>query len=497
MSKSDNLVKGSVLAKNSLLNLSSKIVPMLIGIISLPFIIQNVGEEKFGIVSICWLIIGYFSVLDMGLSRSTVNQLANDIKETGGESQLEISRIIIVTLFAIGVFFSLMLALFSNTLTISVFNISEKLQNDTIIAFYFISVGLPFTLVSNGLRGILETYQRFKEIASIDVFSGISMYLGLAVLTFFSQSLVIMIVYLLSIRFCVFLMFCISQDFKLKELFNLNRSDFSYLGKALSYGKWIGISNVIGPFMGQMDRYLIGALITMSAVTYYSAPLEMVLRVNIIPISFAMVLFPAFSILERRTDKAKSIFSQSLMINMVVSLPIVIILTLYAREVLTIWLGEEFAEKSTIVFQILIVSSFFSSNSQIPFSFIQGIGLPDKTAKLHMLQAIIYLPLLAVLIISYGIVGAAFSRLLRVLFDMSGLYIIIKKETGYQLHIFKILLSIMFIGIALFISFNETDRYLKAIYGSLVLVIYFAIAWKSWLPEELKLYLLKQKKAIF
>lgn len=497
MSKSDNLVKGSVLAKNSLLNLSSKIVPVLIGIISLPFIIENVGEEKFGIVSICWLIIGYFSVLDMGLSRSTVNQLANDLKETGGESQLEISRVIIFTLFIIGVFFSLCLVLFSKALTISVFNISKELQNDTAVAFYFISVGLPFTLVSNGLRGVLETYQRFRDIALIDVFSGISMYLGLAILTFFSQSLVVMIAYLLTVRFCVFLMFCISQDFKLKELFSLKKSDFSYLGKALNYGKWIGISNVIGPFMGQMDRYLIGALITMSAVTYYSAPLEMVLRVNIIPISFAMVLFPAFSILERSTEKAKSIFSQALIINMAVSLPIVIVLTLYANEVLTIWLGEEFAEKSTFVFQILIVSSFFSSNSQIPFSFIQGIGLPNKTAKLHILEAVVYLPLLAVLIIYYGIVGAAFSRLLRVLFDMSGLYFIIKKETGYQLHIIKVLSSIVFIGITLSISFNEIDPYLKAIYGGLLLGIYFVIVWKSWLPDELKLYLLKQKRAIF
>jgi O-antigen/teichoic acid export membrane protein len=56
--------------------------------------------------------------------------------------------------------------------------------------------------------------------------------------------------------------------------------------------------------------------------------------------------------------------------------------------------------------------------AQLPFALIQAAGKPDVTAKLHVIEAGIYLPTLWGLIAIAGIEGAALAWMLRVLVDM-------------------------------------------------------------------------------
>ena len=43
------------------------------------------------------------------------------------------------------------------------------------------------------------------------------------------------------------------------------------------------------------DRFLIGALLSLSAVAFYATPLDLVLRVWILPVAVAQTLLPAFA----------------------------------------------------------------------------------------------------------------------------------------------------------------------------------------------------------
>ena len=56
--------------------------------------------------------------------------------------------------------------------------------------------------------------------------------------------------------------------------------------KLFSFGGWITVSNVISPFMGYVDRFLIGAIISSAAITYYVTPNDMVTKLWIIPGAF-------------------------------------------------------------------------------------------------------------------------------------------------------------------------------------------------------------------
>ena len=60
---------------------------------------------------------------------------------------------------------------------------------------------------------------------------------------------------------------------------------------------------------------------------------------------------------------------------------------------------------------------FINSLAQVPFTFLQGVGKPDLTAKLHLFELPLYLGLLWWLIGTRGIEGAAIAWTARVAVD--------------------------------------------------------------------------------
>jgi hypothetical protein len=65
--------------------------------------------------------------------------------------------------------------------------------------------------------------------------------------------------------------------------------------KLLGFGVWIGIADSLQQAYGYADRFLVAAMVSVSAVTYYSIPQEIVARLWILPISMVTVAFPLFS----------------------------------------------------------------------------------------------------------------------------------------------------------------------------------------------------------
>ena len=65
-----------LLARNSLFNLAGQILPLLVGVVTIPYIVKGLGTVGFGILSITWMVLGYFSMFDLGLSRATTKFVA-------------------------------------------------------------------------------------------------------------------------------------------------------------------------------------------------------------------------------------------------------------------------------------------------------------------------------------------------------------------------------------------------------------------------------------
>lgn len=256
------------------------------------------------------------------------------------------------------------------------------------------------------------------------------------------------------------------------------RLNMDSAGALLRFGGWMTVTNIVGPLMVYLDRFLIGAVISMASVTYYTTPYEVVTKLLMIPAAIAGALFPAFANgFAQGRDAVSSYFGSGVKYTLLSIFPFTLLLVVLSREALDLWIGPEFAEQSAQVLQWLAMGVFLNGFAQVPFALIQGCGRPDITAKLHLVELPFYLAAIWFLTMEYGIVGAALAWALRAAVDAIALFALSLRFVGVEARVGR-MASMALIGIAVvFAGSFLNDLVFKAVFLAVTLAGFFVLAW--------------------
>jgi O-antigen/teichoic acid export membrane protein len=427
------LTSGSLLARNTVWNLLGQVAPMGVALFAIPMLIRHIGTDRFGILTIAWMVVGYFSLFDLGLGRAMTNLVAQRL---GGNRQDELPAIVWTAngvMVVMGIVGAISLAAISPLLTYSLLKIPPNLQQETLHSLFLLSISVPLVISTAGFRGILEAQQKFGLLNIVKIPMGIATFLAPVAVLPFTNSLTALIGALVFAR-VIFLVACIGLA--LREMPALRHRfafDKALLRPLFSFGGWMTVSNIVSPLMVYVDRFLIGGLLSIAAVAYYATPYEVATKLLIVPGALVGVMFPAFSaamaadrlrgaMLYRRAAKYVGLFL----------FPVSFVLIIFGRDLLQVWLGHEFAVHSTRVLQILSLGMLANGLAFIPFALIQGTGRADITGKLHFLELPFYLAAVWYLTVHYGIVGTAVAWLLRVVADCIILFLLADSVMGAQ-----------------------------------------------------------------
>jgi len=173
----------------------------------------------------------------------------------------------------------------------------------------------------------------------------------------------------------------------------------------------------------------------MAEVAYYATSFDAITKVRLITAALLCVMIPAFSMTFMQ-DRARTavLYGHSIKLLLVSLFPITVSVIVLAENGLRLWIGPEFAEHGTRVLQWLAAGVFINCLSQVPFALVQGVGRPDLTAKLHLIELPGYLLALWYLSTRYGIDGAAIAWTARVFIDALVLFVISKRFLPHGSH---------------------------------------------------------------
>jgi O-antigen/teichoic acid export membrane protein len=223
-----------------------------------------------------------------------------------------------------------------------------------------------------------------------------------------------------------------------------------------------------------------------SAVAYYSAPQEMITRLSIITMSLVTTLFPAFSHLHAKGDHERILLlvSNALKYIFLILGPILIIVVLFSKEILLLWVGENFAQNSERVLQLLAVGIFVNSIAYVPFYLLRAAGRPDLPAKIHLLELPVYMVLLPLLIKHYGIQGASIAWTARCAMDAILLSLAGNRVIGFTMPFFVgervhiiFLLFIVSCGVSAVIGLLGTGFAMHLALLTVVIVGFYLVSW--------------------
>jgi O-antigen/teichoic acid export membrane protein len=484
---------GKLLTKNWILNLGGQVFPLLVGLATVPYVIRSLGTERFGILSIAWVLLGYFGLFDLGMGRATTKFAA----ECLGRGDVHRLPGIVWTTFWFQTAFGVLgtvIAMVTVPLLVNRFlKISPSLIGETKFTFFILAASLPIVLGGNTFRGLLEAAQRFDIVNYVRVPANLSIFVLPAVAVPLGLRLPGIVLLLVAARIfstAAYLLACL-------RLFPVLRQDFSFesglLRPLFTYGGWVTVSNVVGPILIYVDRFLVGSIISMTAVGYYTAPYEAVTRALVVPGSLTATLFPAFANLDEAGFKRRSaeLCARSVKSLLLFMGPLLLLVAVFAQGIVRLWLGAEFERHSTVVLQILSLGVLVNSLTFVPFSLLQAVGRPDLTGKFHLLELPFYVGVCLLLLHKMGLPGAALAWTLRAVLDAALLFAAafrlefmsfrILRESGLP----KTLVAVLGFGtlLALF-CFVGSSLLVQALFASILLLIFAIGAWVLLLDRE-------------
>lgn len=400
-------------------NAAGLITPVLAAVISIPILIDTLGAERFGILTLVWAIVNYFGIFDLGLGRALTLQLSILFSRGRDDEVNELVRTALAALFLLGLTGGVaMLASMGLILT----QISNTIGRAEIVGTVTaMAAALPFIVVTSGVRGALEARSAFGVLNAIRIPMGIVNFALPVLIAVYGSGRLDDIAWTLALARAIGLglhAYFIALQFP--SVLSSTSMRWGWLKALFSNGGWMTVSNIVGPLMGYLDRFIVGFVISAAFVAYYATPQELILRLYIIPGALTAVLFPTFA--GNRTGSG-ALYRKSLLGMSAIILPTCAVAFFGAQLILSLWVNEAFAHHSYRAMQILVLGVLVGAMSSIPYTYLQAIGRSHLTAASHVAQLPFFLVGSYYLTKHWGIEGAAVAWSARLAIDAALLFI--------------------------------------------------------------------------
>jgi O-antigen/teichoic acid export membrane protein len=276
----------------------------------------------------------------------------------------------------------------------------------------------------------LEAQSKFKQVNLVRIPMGVLTFLGPAMMSLEYESLAVLVITLVIVRVFGLVALAIVSETVFPLRMGYLQLRLENCSRLLTFSGWLAVTNVVSPIMTYCDRFLIASLLSLSAVAIYSTVFDAMLALLMVPAALVGVSFPMFCTLraqgaERDLRNAYARVTRNIASVLV---PVLLIMVVFADQILGMWLGHDFAQTASPIARILAVGILANGLAHAPSVLLHAAKRPDLTAKLHLLELPIYIGLLSFLLSQFGIEGAALAWVTRVCVDAIALFFFAHRE---------------------------------------------------------------------
>jgi O-antigen/teichoic acid export membrane protein len=353
-------------------------------------------------------------MFDLGLGRATVRFVA----DATARSPARLKEIVVASVFsqlAMGMLAGALLFLLTPVLVGRVFGIAPAASAEATAMFRVLALHLPVLLGAAALRAALEGAQRFDLSTALRIPGSLASVAIPAAAASAGASLATIMWMLLAVRVGL----AVISSAVVGRVLLGGRWSFpaglKALREILGYSGWVAVSAALGPALGSIDRFVVGAVVGVTGLGFYTGASEAANRFLLIPATAFATLLPALAITHARGARDRALEATRAARRQLAALllPLCLALFAFAPEMLRVWLGPDFAAAAGPALRILAVGVFFGGLAHLPMALLYGSGRPDLPAKIHLAEVWVHIPLTFALVWRWGITGAALAWSVR------------------------------------------------------------------------------------
>lgn len=398
------------------INLAGAFIPIVTALATVPIYLAAIGTARYGIVSVAWILLGYFGFLDFGLSRASANALARVGHGTRDERAPILVTAFVLNL-ATGLVGSVLLYVCARLFVAHGIQAPAGIIAELRPVLPYLAAMLPLGMVAGVATGALESREMFVASNTVSTFGTVAgQLLPLLAVYVAGPSLGVIVPALFFSRLLTILA-SFAMVFRVEGRLSPFDFDRRWIGRLLHYGAWVTVTSLVSPLLESLDQFLIAAMLGASAVAEYAVPMNLAMRSQVVATALARTLFPQLSRLS--ADAAATVMEEAT-VGLAYGFGAIIAPAIMLSHLfLTLWVGARIAAVSAPVAEILLLGAWANGVAFIPYAFLQGKGRPDLTAKAHLIEIVPFIAVLVGLTHLLGLPGAALAWTLRVAVDLA------------------------------------------------------------------------------
>lgn len=401
-------------SRNTAYNLVGAITPVLIGLVMVPLYLRVIGADRYGVLAIAFLLLGYFGLFDLGLGRATAYRLSA-LNNAAPIERANVFRTALWINLAMGLVGGAVLYGAAGLFFASLFKVDASLRAEVMTSVPLLALTVPVATLMGTFIGTLQARNAFFLANKISILSTcLFQILPLAAAWLIGPALPLLLTAVLFARMVtIFVLWRNCEALLTRGL--KARYDKSEAKLLLRFGGWVTLDSLFAPLLVVLDRFLIGAMIGAKAVTLYTLPSQLAQRISIIPGSLITALFPR---LPTAGDAERAeLATKATRVLLAVTTPPVLAAIFLIQPFFDLWVGPELGRPSAAVGVPILIGCWANVFAYVPHSMLTATGKPDTIAKLHVLQMPAYALLLWLGLEHFGLFGCAVVGAMRATAD--------------------------------------------------------------------------------
>lgn len=402
---------------------------MAVAVVSIPRLLHTLGDDRFGLLMLLWLLVGYFTILDLGLGRSLI--LAFSRLRPGEEDRAEISSVYwtgLTVLLAIGTLVGSIVHPFAHVIC-GWIGVSPALMVEATGALRIAGWTLPAVLVLHVLLGLPTAFQRQRELNLLRIPAGMLSHLVPLAMVAWTTDLRDLMWANLALRLALLIPHAVVA-YRIQPINWPPRPSKSSAAMLLGAGSWMMVTNIMAPLLMNVDRLLIGHVSGPGALASYAPAMDLAGKAFLLPGVCLALLFPALGHhLAHAPEKAVAVYDASLRTLAWWMTPFLVLAVGISGPAMTLWLGPAHGVEAGQFLAIFFVGLLCSLPGQIPFAAIQAVGKARHASILHALEVPLYVGVVWwALHGGGGLIAVAWIWSLRHLVDTSVLHLLVRRQ---------------------------------------------------------------------
>lgn len=414
--------------RNAALNISGNIVPMLAAVLAMPMLLNGLGASRMGMFTLALGLFGFAGIFDLGLGRALTRSIGHHAELGVGTRRIApLLRTGLFSVLVMGVVWAVLLSIGSEWLLTHLPMLSGTLRDEAQSGLIVLAALIPVALLSASLLGTLEGLQQFWRANMVRAPLGVATFLVPALTAQWLPTLEAVIGALAVVRLAGLISLLIVVGRQV-PLFARRTAESVPTAPMWRYTGWLTVSNLIGPMMVYGDRFYLATLLPQAAVSYYTVPMDTMVRATSLPSAALSAAFPALTRAQAAPEKAKSFLADANLLLLFTWLVPLAAIGALLPDALGLWLGDTHAQQMLDTSRWILAGVLINGFSLVPFTLLQAIGRTDITAKLHVAELPLFVVALVTLVPVFGVVGAAIAWTLRVAFDGAALLVVARRQ---------------------------------------------------------------------